>query len=83
MDYTYIGGVILNDFEFGQYLRQLRISKGLSQFQLGKLVGVSDKAVSKWENGISKPKTGIILKLSDILSVSTEDLLQEMFAEKK
>lgn len=83
MDYTYIGGVILNDFEFGQYLRQLRISKGLSQFQLGKLVGVSDKAVSKWENGISKPKIGIILKLSDILSVSTEDLLQEMFAEKK
>ena len=83
MDYTYIGGVILNDFEFGQYLRQLRISKGLSQFQLGKLVGLSDKAVSKWENGISKPKTGIILKLSGILSVSTEDLLQEMFAEKK
>lgn len=73
----------MNDFEFGQYLRQLRISKGLSQFQLGKLVGVSDKAVSKWENGISKPKTGIILKLSDILSVSAEDLLQEMFAEKK
>lgn len=73
----------MNDFEFGQYLRQLRVSKGLSQFQLGKLVGVSDKAVSKWENGISKPKTGIILKLSGILSVSTEDLLQEMFAEKK
>lgn len=83
MDYNYIGGVILNDFEFGQYLRHLRISKGLSQFQLGKLVGVSDKAVSKWENGISKPKTGIILKLSGILSVSTEDLLQEMFAGKK
>ncbi len=83
MDYNYIGGVILNDFEFGQYLRQLRLSKGLSQFQLGKLVGVSDKAVSKWENGISKPKAGIILKLSGVLSVSTEDLLQEMFAEKK
>lgn len=65
--------------EFGDYLRSLREAKELSQFQLGKLVGVSDKAVSKWENGYSKPKNSTILKLSEILSVSVEQLLINMY----
>ncbi len=64
---------------FGEHLRRLRETKGLSQFQLGKLVGVSDKAVSKWENGYAKPKGSLILKLSEILSVSVEQLLKEMY----
>lgn len=72
----------MDDFEFGQYLRRLRISNGLSQFQLGKLVGVSDRAVSKWENGISKPKASIILKLCNTLSVSADDLLKNMPDDK-
>ena len=65
--------------EFGDYLRSLREAKKLSQFQLGKLVGVSDKAVSKWENGYSKPKNSAILKLSEVLSVSAEQLLRNMY----
>lgn len=64
---------------FGEYLRSLREKKGLSQFQLGKLVGVSDKAVSKWENGYSKPKSNIVLRLSEVLNVSTETLLKKMY----
>ena len=65
--------------EFEDYLRTLREAKGLSQFQLGKLVGVSDKAVSKWENGYSKPKNSTVLKLSEVLSVSVEQLLIYMY----
>ena len=67
--------------EFGDYLRTLREAKGLSQFQLGKLVGVSDKAVSKWENGYSKPKNGAVLKLSEVLSISVEKLLIDMYGK--
>ena len=48
---------------------------GLSQYQLGVLVGVSDKAVSKWENGASKPRIGTIRKLSEVLDVSVDELL--------
>lgn len=67
---------------FGEHLRRLREAKGLSQFQLGKLVGVSDKAVSKWENGYAKPKGSLVLKLSKVLSVSVEQLLKEMYELK-
>ena len=68
--------------KFGEYLRRLREARGLSQFQLGKIVGVSDKAVSKWENGYAKPKGSIVLKLSETLAVSAEQLLKEMYEEE-
>ncbi len=65
----------MNDYDFGNFLYQLRISKELSQFQLGRLLGVSDKAVSKWENGVSKPKIEILIKLAQIFNISVDDLL--------
>lgn len=46
----------MRDYSFGNYISVLRERRGLSQFQLGALVGVSDKAVSKWENGVSQTK---------------------------
>ena len=47
---------IMRDYSFGNYISTLRERMGLSQYQLGVLVGVSDKAVSKWENGVSQTK---------------------------
>mgnify|MGYP004686792535 CR=1 FL=1 len=46
----------MRDYSFGNFISALRVRRGLSQYQLGALVGVSDKAVSKWENGVSKPE---------------------------
>ena len=68
--------------EFGEYLRKLREAKKLSQFQLGKIIGVTDKAVSKWENGYSYPKNIYILRLSETLNVSTTDLLSLMYKQE-
>ena len=65
----------MRDYSFGNFLYELRMRSGLSQYQLGKLVGVSDKAVSKWENGLSKPQSGILCKLCDILGISVDELL--------
>lgn len=65
----------MRDYSFGNFISTLRERKGLSQYQLGVLVGVSDKAVSKWENGASKPRTNIIRKLSEVLDVSVDELL--------
>lgn len=72
----------MEDKEFGNFIRTRREAKELSQFQLGKLVGVTDKAVSKWENGYSMPKSNIVLKLSEVLSVSVETLLKEMYPDE-
>ncbi len=65
----------MNDYSFGNFLCELRKRRGLSQYQLGMLVGVTDKAVSKWENGFCKPKTQILYKLSESLEVTTDELL--------
>ncbi len=65
----------MRDYSFGNFLQELRLRTGLTQYQLGTLVGVSDKAVSKWENGSSKPKSDILYKLSEALGVSIDELL--------
>ncbi len=64
----------MKDYSFGNFLRELRERQGLSQTQLGALVGVSNKAVSKWENGSAKPKSTILLRLSELLGVTVDEL---------
>lgn len=65
----------MRDYSFGNFISALRERTGLSQYQLGALVGVSDKAVSKWENGASKPRIDTIRKLSEVLDVGVDELL--------
>ncbi len=72
----------MQDIEFGNRLYQLRRKAGLSQAQLGEKVGVSNKAVSKWENGQAKPGLDIVHRLADVLSVSVDQMLN-MSADKK
>ncbi|MBR3429766.1 MAG: AAA family ATPase [Clostridia bacterium] len=73
----------MQDIEFGNRLYQLRKRSGLSQTQLGEKVGVSNKAVSKWENGQAKPGLDIVHKLADVLSVSVDELLNMSTDEKQ
>lgn len=73
----------MQDIEFGNRLYQLRKRSGLSQTQLGEKVGVSNKAVSKWENGQAKPGLDIVHKLADVLSVSVDELLNVSTDEKQ
>ena len=55
----------------GEYIKQLRIERGLSRAKLGEMVGVERAAVSKWENGsVENIKRSTIKKLSDIFNVS-------------
>ncbi len=66
----------MNDYRFGNYLYGLRKQASLTQEQVGMLVGVSSKAVSKWENGRSKPTTNALRKLARLYGISVEKLLQ-------
>ena len=63
------------DYQFGNKLMAMRQACGYSQFQMGRLVGVTDKAVSKWENGQSKPRLSVCKKLASIFGVSLDALL--------
>ena len=59
----------------GSLIRRLRLEGELTQLQLGELLGVSDKAVSKWERGLGCPDLSLISKLAGIFHVDTESLL--------
>lgn len=59
---------------FGRQVASLRRERGYSQFQLARLLHVSDKAVSKWENGGAKPRTSTMKKLAEMLDVDIGEL---------
>lgn len=65
----------MNDYNFGNFVYKKRKQAGLSQAQLAECVGVSNKAVSKWENGRAKPTTDVLRKLAVLFDLSIEQLL--------
>lgn len=65
----------MQDFEFGNRLCALRKAAGLSQTQLGEKLHVTNKAVSKWENGRAMPGLEIVRQLADLLNVTVDELL--------
>ena len=56
-------------------LKQLRKQNKISQEKLAELLGISRQAVSKWENGLSKPETNNLLKIASIFNISVEELV--------
>ena len=54
----------------------LRKEKGMTQLELAEKMGVTDKAVSKWERDLSFPDVSSIPKLAEILGVSVDELMQ-------
>ena len=73
----------MRDYKFGTRIYNLRKGKGLSQSELGELVGVSNKAVSKWETGEAKPAIPQLIKLSKIFEVSMDDILESKEQNEK
>ena len=72
----------MNDYTFGNYLYELRRKAGLTQTELAAKLGVSNKAVSKWENGRAKPTTNVIRKLAGLYGLSVDTLLQQKGGNK-
>lgn len=63
------------NYELSNRIYELRTQKGFSQKELGAILGVSNKAVSKWETGTAIPKTETLIKLAEVFGVSTEEFL--------
>ncbi len=61
--------------KIGQVIKSLRIEHKLTQKQLADNLGISDKAVSKWERGLGAPELSLISDLSDLLEVNIANLL--------
>lgn len=67
---------------FGNTVAVLRKQKGMTQLELAEKMGVTDKAVSKWERDLSFPDVSSLPKLAEILEVSV-DVLMQVKAESK
>lgn len=61
--------------KFQERLKELRIAKGVSQKELGKLIGATYSAISYWEMGVNEPKLSYIIALCNYFEVSADYLL--------
>lgn len=66
----------MDQIRTGSLIRRLRLEQGMTQLALAERLGVSDKAVSKWERGCGAPDLSILPLLSQALEVDTDTLLR-------
>lgn len=59
----------------GKFIAELRKEQKLTQSQLGELLNVSDKTVSKWERGVNAPDISLLNEMSKIFNITTTELL--------
>ena len=65
----------MNKEKTGELIREARIKKNYTQSELGDLLGVTNKAVSRWEKGESFPDVGVLENLSSILELKIQDIV--------
>ena len=61
--------------KIGRFIAERRKSQKLTQMQLAEKLGITDRAVSKWETGKSMPDASIMLELCKLLKITVNDLL--------
>ena len=65
----------MDQVKIGKFIAFCRKEQGMTQAALAEKLGISDRAVSKWETGKSLPDAGIMLELCALLKISVNDLL--------
>ena len=64
--------------KLGEKIKELRIEKGLSQMQLGKAIGASQKAIDYWERDVNEPKASYLIALVKFFDISFDDFFAEI-----
>ncbi len=65
----------MNQKKIGSFIAACRKENGLTQAALGEKLGITDRAISKWENGRSLPDPSIMLELCELLHINVNELL--------
>ena len=71
------GGADMDPVSIGNKITEYRKKQGLTQLALAKMLDVSDKAVSKWENGQSFPDVTLFPRLANLFGVSVDELMND------
>ncbi|WP_334309272.1 helix-turn-helix domain-containing protein [Porcincola intestinalis] len=64
----------------GKFIASCRKEQGMTQAVLAEKLGISDRAISKWETGKSMPDSGIMLDLCELMKINVNELLLIVFA---
>lgn len=67
----------MDQMKIGRYIALLRRQAGLTQEKLGEKLGVTNKTISRWENGLSVPDAGMLVRIAGALDTTVNDLLGE------
>ena len=65
----------MDQIKIGKFIASCRKEQGMTQAVLAERLGITDRAVSKWETGKSMPDSGIMLELCDFLKINVNELL--------
>ena len=62
----------------GEKIKELRLEHNLSQLKLGKLIGVSQKAIDYWERSVNEPKASYIIALVKTFDISFDEFFADI-----
>lgn len=65
--------------KIGQFLRECRKEKGITQEQLAEMLGVTNRSVSRWENGSNLPDLDILIEMADYYDVELTKRMHLLF----
>lgn len=73
----------MDQIKIGKFISLRRKNKNITQSALSELLGVTDRAISKWENGVCLPDASIMMDLCKILGITLNDLLSGEVVDMK
>ena len=73
----------MNQDKIGKFILELRKEKNMTQQELADKIGVTDRAISKWENGRGLPDLSLMKPLCDELGISINELISGEKIDKK
>ena len=64
----------MDQIKIGKFIQEKRKEKNITQQELAEILNITDRAISKWENGKCMPDVGIMQELCEILNITINDL---------
>ena len=73
----------MNQIKIGKFIAECRKKNNLTQMQLAKKLNITDRAISKWENGRGMPDLSLMKPLCDELGITINELISGEVLDKK
>lgn len=77
------GDNYMDQIKIGKFISSKRKEKNITQSELAEMLNITDRAISKWENGVCLPDVGIMIELCKILDITINDLFSGEIVDMK